>query len=133
MYTDGRHLRFKVVIVLAVLNSILTLAYFVLINQGVLEAAYLSESIWAVVLPLAVIAVAPVIIGSYGLYMRRMWGLGFFTLGGGGFLFASSVGMILSVRSDVFGILFFLSLYLILYNAAANIYIWIFRFNLKDF
>ncbi|MBU7008120.1 hypothetical protein [Phosphitispora fastidiosa] len=133
MYTDGRHFRFKVVIVLAVLNSIITFAYFVLINQGVVEAAYLPENIWAVVLPLAVIAVAPVIIGSYGLYMRRMWGLGFFTLGGGGFLFASLAGMMLSVRSNVFGILFFLSLYLILYNAVANIYIWIFRFNLKDF
>ena len=133
MYTDGRHLRFKVVIVLAVLNSIITLAYFILINQGVLEAAYMPESIWAAAIPLAVIAVAPVVIGSYGLYMRRMWGLGFFTLGGGGFLFASLAGIMLSVRSDVFGILFFLSLYTILYNVVANIYIWIFRFNLKDF
>ncbi|WP_418792031.1 hypothetical protein [Phosphitispora sp. TUW77] len=133
MYTDGRHLRFNVVIVLALLNSIITLAYFVLVEQGILQPACLPEGIRAAVFPMVLVVVVPIVLGSYGLYMRRMWGLGFFTIGGGGFLFASLTGIIFSAKSDVFGMLFFLSLYLVLYNIIANIYIWIFRFNLRDF
>ncbi len=133
MYTDGRHLRFTVVIVLAVINSIVTSAYLIMTDRGIMEAAYQTEAVSEAILPLAVAGVIPVIIGSYGLYMRRMWGLGFFTLGSGGFLFASLAGVILSLESSIFGILFYLSLYLILFNIIASIYIWIFRFNLKDF
>ena len=133
MYTDGRHLRFTFIIVLAVLNSIMAPGFFVLLDRGVLSAAYLPMGIWTAVLPLLIAAVIPVVVGSYGLYFRKMWGLGFFTLGSGAVLFGSLTGLVLSARNDDFGILFFLSAYLILYNIIANIYTWIFRFNLKDF
>ncbi len=133
MFVEKKPLGLKIVVALALVNSLATLAYFVLLIRGILKPAGLVENVWVYALTVIVIAVFPVILGACGLNLEKVWGLGFFTVGSGAYLFLSAVILMTSIASRNFKILFYVSVYLFLYHILASFYAWIFRHHLKDF
>lgn len=133
MFTDRRPLGLKTVVFLVVVNCLFTVTHFVLIGRGILNTPGLVESFWVFATAVTLIAVLPAAIGAYGLYHKKMWGLGFFTLGSGAYLSSSAMILLLSVRTGTFGIMFYAAIYLILYNFLADVYIWALRHHFRDF
>ncbi|PKM47219.1 MAG: hypothetical protein CVV03_04350 [Firmicutes bacterium HGW-Firmicutes-8] len=133
MFTDRRPTGLKIIVTLTILNSLATLVHFILMERGILNSPGLTEDIWIYGVAVTLVAVLPVTFGSYGLYYKRIWGLSFFTLGGGAYLYAAAQMLLLSVRNQSFNIMFFISIYLILFNLFALFYCWTFRHHFRDF
>ncbi len=133
MFTDRRPLGLKIVVFFAILNSLATVTHFVLLDRGIFRTTGLVQNFWVYAVTVTVIAVLPVALGAYGLFYKRMWGLGFFTFGSGAFLCASGFVLLTSVEAQKFGIMFYFAIYLILYSFLANLYTWAFRHHLREF
>ena len=133
MFTDRKPTGLKVVITLTILNSLAAMIHFILLERGMLRTPDLIEDIWIYSVAVTLVAVLPVTFGAYGLYHKRIWGLGFFTLGGGAYLYAAAQMLLLSIQNQSFNIMFFVSIYLIVYNLFALFYGWTFRHHFRDF
>ena len=133
MFTDRKPTGLKVVITLTILNSLAAMIHFILLERGMLRTPDLIEDIWIYGVAVTLVAVLPVTFGAYGLYHKRIWGLGFFTLGGGAYLYAAAQMLLLSIQNQSFNIMFFVSIYLIVYNLFALFYGWTFRHHFRDF
>jgi len=133
LFNDRRSATFKFVINIAVINSFITLVHFVLLGSSFLKDIGIAGDVGDFAVPVTITAVVPVILGAYGMYNRRMWGLGLFTLGTGAFLCSSLLVIMMLLKEGTFGAMFYVSAYLALYNIFAYIYSWNYRYNLRDF
>lgn len=133
MFSDKRPLGLKIVVYLAILNSVATITHFILLDRGILKSSGLIADFWIYAGTVAIVAVLPLVIGAYGMYGKRMWGLGFFTLGSGAYLCAAVLILLLSVKASSYGIMFYSSIYLIFYSLLATLYSWAFRHHLREF
>ncbi len=134
MFIDKRPTGLKITIALALLNAIISLIHFILLGNGILlRVSGLVSNLWIYATVTTVVAVLPVTLGAFGLYHRRMWGLGFFTLGNGAYLCLALLVLLLTVIAHNIGIMFYVSVYLVLYSFFATSYVWVFRHHFREF
>lgn len=130
MFNDRRPLGLKLVIALAIINSLATVAHFFLIGHGILRISGVIQPQSVTAATVILTSVLPTLLGVYGLYLKRLWGLSFFIFGSGAFL-SMAVFVLLTTLSNL-GIMFLISIYLILYNLLAVLYSWSFRHHLRE-
>lgn len=134
MFTDKRPTGLKIIIALAFLNAIISLTHFILLGNGIfLRVSGLVNNLWIYATVTTVTAALPAILGAFGLYYRRMWGLGLFTFGSGAFLCLALQVLLLTIAARNIGIMFYVSVYLILYSIFATTYVWVFRHHFREF
>ena len=133
MFNEKRTTGLKLVVFLAMVNAIITLTHFILLDKGILGFNGLINDLWIYATAVSLVAVLPAAIGAYGLYQKRMWGLGFFTLGSGAYISSSLLILLLSVKSVNFGIMFYVSIYIVIYSLLATFYSWMFRHHFREF
>lgn len=133
MYAEKKETGLKIIVTLAIINSLATVVHFVLMGVGRLTVYGLVGDTVTYVVPAVLIGVLPITLGAVGLYRRKMWGISYFGLGSGGYLYGALTVFLTYIKSGHQGIMFYIALYLILYHLIANIYVWMYRFNLRDF
>lgn len=133
MFTEKRPTGLKTVIFLAFINSIVTLVHFLLLERGILAVTGLIEDLWVYAAAVSLVGVLPAAIGAYGLYQKRTWGLSFFTFGSGAYISSSLLILLLSVKTHTYGIMFYVSLYIIIYSLLATFYCWMFRHHFAEY
>lgn len=132
MYKERKFLGLRIVVYLAFLNSIVTIAHFFMLNRGILNLTNFTGDIFDYALPISITGILPLIFGAFGIYQKRMWGLGFFTLGNGAYLFAAVSLLRLTFQPNP-GIMFYAAVYLLVYSILAHLYIWNIRYSLRDY
>lgn len=133
MFIDKKPLGLKIVIVLSILNALATVIHFFLIGQGILETPGIIENLWITVVTVILTGVLPSMCGAYGLYYKRLWGLGFFIFGSGAYMSLALFVLMTTFKASGFGIMSLISIYLILYSLLAVLYAWAFRHHLREF
>lgn len=133
MFTDRKPLGLKLTVGLGILNSVIAMAGFVLTSRGKLAVTGLGDNLWVYGTVMTIFAVIPVIYGIYGLYHRKMWGLGYFTFGSGVFAGLAGSAVLFMFTHSNYGVIFYASIYLVLYTLLANVYTWTFRHQFNNF
>jgi hypothetical protein len=133
LFNDRRPLGLKLVITLAIINSLATVVHFFLISQGILKTTGIMGPVWITAAAVTFAGVLPTLLGIYGLYIKRLWGLSFFVFGSGAFLSMALLVLLTSLNESGLGIMFFISIYLIVYNLVAPMYSWSFKHHLREF
>lgn len=133
MFNDRRPFGLKLLIVLAIINSLATVVHFFLIGQGILKTPGVVQPLWITATTVTVSGILPSILGIYGLYLKRLWGLSFFIFGSGAYLSMALWVLMTTFKDSGLGIMFFISIYLILYNLIAVLYSWSFKHHLSEF
>ena len=133
MFSDKRPLGLKLVITLGIVNCFATIVHFFLISQGILKTPGVIQPLWVTAVTVTLTGILPAILGAYGLYRKKMWGLGFFIFSNGAYLSLALLVLLTTFKAAGLGIMFFISIYLILYNLLAFVYCWNFRHHLREF
>lgn len=133
MFIDKRPSGLKLVIALSIINSLATIVHFFLISQGILKTHGVIQPLWITAVTVTLTGILPTILGVYGLYHKRLWGLGFFIFSSGAYLSLALLVLLTTFKAAGLGIMFFISIYLILYNLLAVMYCWNFRHHLREF
>jgi uncharacterized membrane protein (DUF2068 family) len=109
------------------------MVHFFLIGQGILKSPGVIQPLWITAATVIISGILPSVLGVYGLYLKRLWGLSFFIFGSGAYLSMALLVLITTFKASGLGIMFFISIYLILYNLIAVLYSWSFRHHLREF
>jgi hypothetical protein len=133
LFIDRRNTALKLIVNIAALNSLIILVIFILMGSEVMPELLPDGAMKDYIVPVTLAGVLPIAIGAYGLYQRRMWGLSLFTLGHGALLGLAIMNLITAVEEDSLGVMFFISIYLILFSLIAFIYSWTSRYSLRDY